>query len=153
RSSSGRIFDVTSVPSANGHVTAAAVQPPSAASRPDGDGSARGGGPGAPEPGRRRSWPALGIAAALIVLLGGGLGVWAANRGSPPAVTPVSSLTRPKAADCSSVVSVPYGTPLRTSILDGLRAHAGYTGLYYVKAMRKLSDWAYVEAAPVSTGV
>ena len=93
-----------------------------------------------------------GLAAVLSAV--GGLYAAGALRGS--SATPIGTFPPPSAVsrsvDCTQVTHPPYGSALRTAILDAARVHDRYEGRYDVKDIAKLGDWAYVEIAPLTTG-
>jgi hypothetical protein len=79
---------------------------------------------------------------------------WWPGQSPVPDDTPT---TRPtingEGVDCSQAVHPAFETELRVFILDGLRRHYSYKGEYVVEEITKVGDWAYVEAAPTTTGV
>jgi fermentation-respiration switch protein FrsA (DUF1100 family) len=99
-----------------------------------------------------------GLISALVAagVIGGSSGAPApsVSLGSEQALARSSDLAlQERGFDCSRATTVPYGTELRTTILDALRLHEGYDGLYYVEKLTRLGEWAYVEAASAKRGV
>ena len=85
---------------------------------------------------------------ALILLLGVGLVLYPVSPWWPEQTS-----KRAEGVDCSQASHPAYQTELRIHILDGLRRHFSYNGIYIVRTMTKVGDWAYVEAAREDEGV
>jgi hypothetical protein len=101
----------------------------------------------------------VAIVSAIVVAGALGYGVVASrSRPTPSPPTAVTAqplvtaqptlVTAQPTLDCSQAQHPPQGSEARKAILDALRRHAHYDGLYTVQFVTVLHDWAYLEAAP-----